>query len=159
MLLPLVHSTAMSVGVYLHSVCVRYHNRTLGPPNRAPDHVWTSIGHSAVVDDDGLADTFAEVQRGVGQDVVYGVIRAIGRGVANWQFVYEDPFLDRWNVLHDGHARAGNVLFVGYIVYDWAPIPEVGRCLVGKLLAVLRVALIRVVGDQLAFVLANMLST
>ena len=73
--------------------------------------------------------------------------------------MYEDPFLDRRDVCDDGHTRASDILFVGYIIHDGAPVLEIGRCLVGKLLAVLRVTLIRVVGDQLAFVLADMLLT
>ena len=156
--LSFVHITTVGVGEYLPPGRVRHYNSTVRPANWAPDYVGTSIGHSTIVDDNGSADALAEVQRRVSHDVVYGIVGAVGGGVANWQFVYEDPFLDRWDVCHNRHTRASKVFFVGYIVDNRAPGFQVGRRLVGKLLAVLGVTLIRVVGDQLALILSRMLS-
>jgi hypothetical protein len=77
----------------------------------------------------------------------------VGRGVADGEFVDEDPFLDGRDVCYDGHAGAGDVLLVGDVVDDGAPGFQVSGGLVGELLAVLGVALVGVVGDELALVL------
>jgi hypothetical protein len=56
--------------------------------------------------------------------------------------VHEDPLVQRWDVSYYRHAGAGEVLVVGYVVYDGAPGFEVGGGLVGEFLAVQRVALV-----------------
>ena len=64
----------------------------------------------------------------------------------------QDPLLERLDVVDDSHARASLVEVVGNIVDDWAPILQVAGRLVGKLLTVLRIALVRVVSNKLALV-------
>ncbi len=56
--------------------------------------------------------------------------------------MHEDPLVQRWDVSYYRHAGAGEVLVVGYVVYDGAPGFEVGGGLVGEFLAVQRVALV-----------------
>ena len=64
----------------------------------------------------------------------------------------QDPLLERLDVVDDSHARTSLVEVVGDIVDDWAPILQVAGGLVGKLLTVLRIALVRVVSNKLALV-------
>jgi hypothetical protein len=64
----------------------------------------------------------------------------------------QNPLLERLDVVDNSHARTGLVKIVGDIVNDWAPILQVAGRLVGELLTVLRIALIRVVSNKLAFV-------
>ena len=64
----------------------------------------------------------------------------------------QDPLLERLDVVDDSHTRTSLVEVVGDIVDDWAPILQVARRLVGKLLTVLRIALVRVVSNKLALV-------
>jgi hypothetical protein len=66
--------------------------------------------------------------------------------------VDQDPLLERLDVVDDSHARTSLVEVVGDIVDDWAPILQVAGGLVGKLLTVLRIALVRVVSNKLALV-------
>lgn len=67
--------------------------------------------------------------------------------------MHENPFLHGRDVGDDRHARASKVFIVGYVVDDRAPVLQVPGSLVGEFLAVERVALVGVVGYQLAIVL------
>ena len=67
--------------------------------------------------------------------------------------MHEDPFLHGWDVGDDCHARAGNVFIVGYVVDDRAPVLQILGGLMGEFLAVEWVALVGVVGYQLALIL------
>jgi hypothetical protein len=126
MLLPFVHIAAVPVGVYLRSIGVGHDDGAVRAAQRAPDYVRTGVGGGRVVDDNGLADGFAEFKGRVGHHVVDGVVDAVGGRVADGKFVDENPFLDGWDVGYYGHAGAGDVLVVGYIVDYGAPGLEIG---------------------------------
>ena len=64
----------------------------------------------------------------------------------------QDPLLERLDVVDNSHARTRLVEVICNIVDDWAPVDQVARRLVGKLLTVFRVALVRVVSNKLALV-------
>jgi hypothetical protein len=83
----------------------------------------------------------------------YWIVDTIRRRVADRKLVDQDPFLERLDVVNVRHTRASLVEVIGNIVDDWAPVDQVARCLVRKLLTVKRIALVRVVGDELALVL------
>lgn len=65
----------------------------------------------------------------------------------------KDPLLKRLDVINVGHARTSLVQVVGNIVDDWTPVDQVARGLMGKLLTMLRVALVTVISNELALVL------
>jgi hypothetical protein len=153
MLFPLVHIAAVAVRVHLRPVGVTNDNGAVRAAERRPHHVGGRVGRGRVVDNDGAANVLAEVKGRVGHDVVDGIVDAVGRRVADGELVHEDPFLHGRDVRDDGHAGARDVLVVGDVVDDGAPSLEVGRGLVGELLAVQAVALVGVVGDELALVL------
>jgi len=64
----------------------------------------------------------------------------------------QDPLLKRLDVVDNSHARTRLVEVVCNIVDNWAPVDQVARSLMGKLLTVFRIALVRVVSDKLALV-------
>lgn len=146
MLFPLVQRAARGIRIHLASIRITYYNRAIGTTQRGPNHIRTGIWHRAVVYNDGAADRIAEVCGLIGHDVVDGVVLAVGRGVANGEFVHEDPLVERRDVGYDCHAGAREVFVVGDVVYDWPPGFQVGGGLVGELLAVEGVALVGVVG-------------
>ena len=153
MQLPLIRISTALVGEHLRAVRVRDEDRAVLASQRAPSNIRGSVRGRLVIDDERDIRVVAEGERGVGQDVVDGVVDAVGGGVADGGFVDEDPFVDWGDVLDVGHSRAGLVEGQGDVVDDGAPIVEVGGDLVGELLAVGRVTLVGVVGDYLAFVL------
>ena len=73
----------------------------------------------------------SEIQRGVSQHVEDRVVGTVGGGVADWVLVHENPFIDRWDVVYDGHAGPLRVEIVGDVVDRWSPFLEVPRRLVG----------------------------
>jgi hypothetical protein len=83
----------------------------------------------------------------------YWIVDTVRRRVADRKLVDQNPLLERLDVVNVRHARASLVEIIGNIVHDRAPVDQVARCLVSKLLAMQRVALVRVVGDELAFIL------
>ena len=91
---------------------------------------------------------FAGGERRVGYDVVDWVVDAVAGGVPDGALVHEDPLVDWRDVCDHGHAGAGLVEVVGYVVDDGAPRAEVGGLLVGELLTVQWVALVGVVGGE-----------
>ena len=64
----------------------------------------------------------------------------------------QDPLLERLDVIDNSHTRTCLVQIVSNIVDNWAPVDQVARRLVGKLLTVFRVSLVRVVSNKLALV-------
>jgi hypothetical protein len=147
MFLPLINSTAIPIGVDLRTIRVGHNNSAVGTAERTPHDVRTGIGCGGVVDDNGAANRVSEFERRVGHYVVHGVVYAVRGGVANGEFVDENPLLKRRNEGDDCHARARNVLVVGDVVDDGTPGFEVRRSLMRELLAVLGVALVGIVGD------------
>ena len=145
-LLPLINIPSIRIRIHLPSISVGDHNGPIRSAQRAPDNIGTRVWRRGVVDDDRTAFLFPKLQGRVGHHVVDGVVYAVGGGVADGQFVDEDPLLDGRDVRDDGHAGAGEVLVVRNVVDDGAPGLQVGRCLMGEFLAVFGVALVGVVG-------------
>jgi len=152
MKLPLVNSTTVLVREHLLVIGIRHNDRTKRTTDRAPDDIGRGVASGAVVDDDLRVLAEAHFERAVGDLVEDRVVLAVGGGVADRALVHEDPLLDRLDVGQDGHARAGFVEVVGDVFDDGTPVAEVVGDLVGKLLAVLWVALIRVVCNELVLV-------
>ncbi|KAI6983494.1 hypothetical protein KC321_g36 [Hortaea werneckii] len=69
------------------------------------------------------------------------------------EFVRQDPFTC-WELGNDGHARTESGVLVIDIIDDWAPVEKISRGLVDHFLSkrVIRIALVRVVENQLALV-------
>jgi len=153
MQLPLIRISTALVRKDLRAVRVRNEDRAVLASERAPSNIRGSVRGGLIVDDERDIRVVAEGERGVGQDVVDGVVDAVRGGVADGGFVDEDPLVDWGDVLDVGHSWAGFVEGQGDVVDDWAPVVEVGGDLVGELLAVGGVALVGVVGDYLAVVL------
>jgi hypothetical protein len=65
----------------------------------------------------------------------------------------QDPLLEGLDVIDVSHAGTCLVKVVGDIIDDRAPVDQVARGLVSKLLAVQRIALVRVVSNELTLVL------
>ena len=72
----------------------------------------------------------------------YWVVYTIGRGVSNRKLVNQDPFLKRLDVVDDSHARTCLVQVVGNVVDNRAPVDQVARRLMSKLLTVQWIALV-----------------
>jgi hypothetical protein len=66
----------------------------------------------------------------------YWIVDTIRRRVADRKLVDQDPLLERLDVVNVRHARASLVEVIGNIVNDRAPVDQIARCLVSKLLAV-----------------------
>jgi hypothetical protein len=66
----------------------------------------------------------------------YWIIGSIRRRVADRKLVDQDPLLERLDVVNVRHARASLVEVIGNIVDNRAPVDQIARCLVSKLLAV-----------------------
>jgi hypothetical protein len=65
----------------------------------------------------------------------------------------QDPLLEGLDVVDIGHAGTGLVKVVSDIIDDRSPVDQIARGLVSKLLAVQRIALVRVVSNELTLVL------
>jgi hypothetical protein len=66
----------------------------------------------------------------------YWIVDTIRRRVADRKLVDQDPLLERLDVVNVRHARASLVEVIGNIVDNRAPVDQIARCLVSKLLAV-----------------------
>jgi hypothetical protein len=66
----------------------------------------------------------------------YWIVDTIRRRVADRKLVDQDPLLERLDVVNVRHARASLIEVIGNIVNDRAPVDQIARCLVSKLLAV-----------------------
>jgi hypothetical protein len=66
----------------------------------------------------------------------YWIVDTIRRRVADWKLVDQDPLLERLDVVNVRHTRASLVEVIGNIVNDRAPVDQIARCLMSKLLAV-----------------------
>lgn len=153
MFFPLIDIAAETVGIDLRAIGIRHDDGAVWSTQWAPDYVRGGIGRGSVVNDDGATLFVAKLERRVGHYVVNRVVDTVGGGIANGKFVDENPFLHGRDICYDGHARARNIFVVGDVVDDGAPGFEVSGGLMGKLLAMFRVALVRVVSYQLAFIL------
>ena len=147
MLLPLVDIPSKLVRIHLRIIRIRHDNRAVRAPHGTPNHIRTGIRRGLVVQHDRQPLRQTEVQRAVGEAVVHGVVDAVRGGVANGEFVHQDPFLDGGDVCDDGHARARDVQVVGDVVDGGVPVDEVFGDLVRELLPVQGVALVGVVAD------------
>jgi len=67
--------------------------------------------------------------------------------------VDKDPLFKWWDIGNNSHTGACRILLIGDIVDDGAPGLQVAGRLVSELLAVLGIALVRIVGDELILVL------
>ena len=83
----------------------------------------------------------------------YRIVYTIGRGVSDRKLVDQNPLLERLDVVDIGHAGTCLVKVVGDIIDDRPPVYQIARGLVSKLLTVQRIALVRVVSNELTFVL------
>jgi hypothetical protein len=66
----------------------------------------------------------------------YWIVDTIRRRVADRKLVDQDPLLERLDVVNVRHARASLVEVIGNIVDNRAPVDQIARCLMSKLLAV-----------------------
>lgn len=146
-LFPLIDVASIRIRIHLPPIGIRNHNGPVCATQRAPDNIRTCVWRGGVVDDDGAALFFPKLEGRVGHHVVYGVVDAVRGGVADGEFVDQNPLLEGWDVGDDGHARAGEVLVIRNVVDNGAPGLQVGRRLMGELLAVFGVALVGVVGS------------
>ena len=147
-----VASTQTLVNENISAAGGRNDNSTVLAANRAPLDVRRAKRNNTIGSDDGKTDSGAELLGRRRDLVVYG---ELVRGVAA---VGSAAVLVRHDVLSvrqqgDGrHARAVSVGRVLDVVDNRAPFLEVGGGLVHHLLAVLGVALVGVVADQLVLV-------
>lgn len=73
--------------------------------------------------------------------------------VSNRQLVDEDPFLQRLDVVDNGHSRSRLIQIVRDIIHNRSPMDHIARSLVSQLLSVQRISLVGVVGHELTVVL------
>jgi hypothetical protein len=73
--------------------------------------------------------------------------------VSDRQLVDEDPFLQRLDVVDNGHSRSRLIQIVRNIIHNRSPMNHVARSLVSQLLPVQRISLVGVVSHELTIIL------
>lgn len=113
-----------------------------------PSDIGRGVGSNSAVDDQIDIRLRTKVDGRVGDFVVDRVHLTITRRVSDRIFIDQDPLVDGFDVSVVGHSRTLEVWEVGDVIDRWFPVLEVVTYLMGLLLAVFRVSLIRVVGDN-----------
>lgn len=150
--LPLVGITASLIGEDTHVVGVGYDDGTVDTAKWTPYNIWRGVGRDLVVDDERDIRVETKFEWAIGQDIVDRIEYAKAGLVSDRSLVNENPFVDGLNMGDVGHARAGIVFGVSYIVDYRTPIDEVGGYLMAELLAMQRVPLVGIVGNNGVFV-------
>jgi len=92
MFFPLILGAPMPIRVDLWTIRIRNNNRAVRAAKRGPHDIGTGVRCGGVINDDGATNGVSEVERRVGHDVVDGVVYTMGGGVADGEFVDENPF-------------------------------------------------------------------
>jgi hypothetical protein len=149
---PLINVGAEAVRVQPSTVRIRYDDSAHWAADWCPDDIGAGIGSNLVVDNNRYTLGETEVTRIVRKTVIDRIVDAVRARVAPGILVDDHPLLDRRNEGENGHAGARNILVIGDIIDRGIPVYKIPRDLMRQLLAVVGIALIRVVADELVVV-------